>query len=257
MKIADIRIEGRHRKDLGDLRPLADSIAAVGLLQPIVVTEDLRLVAGMRRIEAIKLLGKDGIKAIQVKNLTDAEKLLRAERDENTCRKDLSPSEAVALGKALESLAKVEAKERQREHGGTAPGRPKNTPGNLPEVSGEAREQVAAAVGMKPRTYDKAKAVVKAAEADPSLAPVVEEMDRTGKVDPAYKKVKKRKKWGGIAKDAPKLIRGHSPAPPPTMTLTLPTDDPAKAALGLLVVFEADFLRAVVKELVKELEGAD
>ena len=189
MKIAEIQIGKRHRKDMGDLQSLADSIAAVGLLQPIVVTEELRLVAGMRRIEATKLLGKDGIKAVVVKNLTDAGKLLRAEHDENTCRKDLSPTEAVAMGKALEPLAKKEAKSRQAHHARTAPGRSKNTSEKFTGVSGESRDQVAAAVGMSGPTYEKAKAVVEAAEADPSLAPIVEELDRTGKVDPAYKKI--------------------------------------------------------------------
>ena len=90
--------------------------------------------------------------------------------------------EAIAMGKALEPLAKAEAKERQGTRTDKHPGNlpegstgesrdaiaaavgmkprtyEKNTPGNLPEVSGEAREQVAAAVGMKPRTYEKAKA---------------------------------------------------------------------------------------------------
>jgi hypothetical protein len=79
-----------------------------------------------------------------------------AERDENTCRKDLLPTEAVALGAAIEAVEKGAAKERQREHGKTAPGRRKNTSGKLPEViQGEAREKVAAAVGMKARTYEK------------------------------------------------------------------------------------------------------
>jgi hypothetical protein len=44
---------------------------------------------------------------------------------------------------------------------------------------------------MKGRTYEKAKRVVKAAEQDPERhAGTVKEMDRTGNVDAAYKKVK-------------------------------------------------------------------
>ncbi len=35
VRIADIRIGARHRKDMGDLKRLADSIATEGLLQPI------------------------------------------------------------------------------------------------------------------------------------------------------------------------------------------------------------------------------
>src|SRR5262249_55670909 len=64
--------------------------------------------------------------------------------------------------------------------------------GNLPPTdSGKTRDKAAETVGMSGRTYEKAKAVVEAAEKDPTLKPVVEEMDRTGKVDPAYRKVVK------------------------------------------------------------------
>jgi ParB family transcriptional regulator, chromosome partitioning protein len=55
--IASITIGNRHRRDMGDLRALASSIADVGLLHPIVVTPDGMLIAGERRLAACKLLG--------------------------------------------------------------------------------------------------------------------------------------------------------------------------------------------------------
>ncbi len=74
---------------------------------------------------------------------------------------------AAAIGKELEALEKPKAKARQREHGDTAPGKSKNTSGKLPEVStGRARDRVASAVGMSGKTYEKAKKVVEAAEAN-------------------------------------------------------------------------------------------
>jgi hypothetical protein len=46
---------------------------------------------------------------------------------------------------------------------------------------------------MSGRTYEKAKSVVEAAEQDPSgSADIKEEMDRTGKVEPAYQEMKRR-----------------------------------------------------------------
>ncbi|MDY0307642.1 MAG: hypothetical protein RBR18_14515 [Desulfovibrionaceae bacterium] len=54
---------------------------------------------------------------------------------------------------------------------------------------GRASDHVASALGASGRTYEKAKAVVTAAEADPDLAPLVAQMDRTGKVDGAYKQL--------------------------------------------------------------------
>ncbi len=50
------------------------------------------------------------------------------------------------------------AKERQKEHGGTAPGK-KTLPVNLPEVKGDARDQVAKAFGISGRTVDFARKV--------------------------------------------------------------------------------------------------
>lgn len=49
LKISDIKVGNRHRKDMGDLTSLADSIKEKGLLQPIGVTEKLELVFGERR----------------------------------------------------------------------------------------------------------------------------------------------------------------------------------------------------------------
>ena len=48
MPIAEIVIADRHRKDMGDLDGLAASIAAIGLLHPVVVRTDGRLGAAHR-----------------------------------------------------------------------------------------------------------------------------------------------------------------------------------------------------------------
>ena len=51
LKIADIKVGSRHRKDMGDLTSLAESIRQEGLLQPIGVTEKLQLIFGERRAD--------------------------------------------------------------------------------------------------------------------------------------------------------------------------------------------------------------
>ncbi len=56
MRIDDVTVGARVRRDLGDVAGLAASIAEVGLLHPIVVTPDKRLIAGERRIEACRVL---------------------------------------------------------------------------------------------------------------------------------------------------------------------------------------------------------
>ena len=61
MRIDEIRIKSRIRKDMGNIQELADSIDALGLLQPIVVDQNNNLIIGMRRLAAYQLLGLDDI----------------------------------------------------------------------------------------------------------------------------------------------------------------------------------------------------
>src|SRR6266853_2752643 len=104
-----IEIGFRHRKDLGDLRALADSIAEVGLLHPIVVTPEGRLIAGQRRLQACRLLGWSYVPV----TIVDLIQAARGEAHENFVRKDLLPSEIVALKRAIEPLERREARDRQ------------------------------------------------------------------------------------------------------------------------------------------------
>jgi ParB family chromosome partitioning protein len=71
------------------------------------------LVAGERRLRAVKLLGWTEIPV----NIIDLEAVTRGEFAENAVRKDFTLSEAVAIKRALEPLEKITAKERQREGG--------------------------------------------------------------------------------------------------------------------------------------------
>ena len=56
IKISDINIGPRFRKDLGDLGPLIDSIKRHGLLHPVVITDKNDLICGRRRIAAYQKL---------------------------------------------------------------------------------------------------------------------------------------------------------------------------------------------------------
>lgn len=192
MKLAidKIEVNGRHRRDMGDVGSLANSIATIGLLHPVVITAGHHLIAGERRIAAARSLNWTEIEVRFVDSLDDAKFLLLAERDENTCRKDFTPSEAVAVGRQLEELERPRAEQRRRD----TQGRPKKTAENFTAVSAEpkttTRDVVGQAVGMSGVTYQRAKAVVTASESEPKkFAPIVAEMDRTGKVNTAYKQV--------------------------------------------------------------------
>ena len=213
--ISSVRIVDRHRRDLGDLDELAMSILEVGLIQPIVVNAGLRLIAGQRRLLACQLLGWGDIPAVVTTRLVDAADLLKAERDENTCRKSMAPSELIALGLELEELEKPKARQRMAEAGrSAAPGRPAQSP--LPRTEPFKTDNVvAAALGLGASNYYRAKVLVKAAGGgDERAAAAVEQMDRTGKITPAYNTYKGR----------PAAPAGSRPAPaegPPPARRTL------------------------------------
>jgi ParB-like chromosome segregation protein Spo0J len=199
VEIASVKVTDRHRVELGDVSELAASIAMDGLMHPIVITTDCRLIAGHRRIEACKSLGWTEIQATVIEQVTDAAQLLRMERDENTCRKDMTPSEKISLGRALEELERPKARERQgtrTDLGRELSVRPNET-NNLRDSRRRAydvREDVAPAVGLSTASYSRAKQLVVAAEnGDPVAAEQVKEMDRTGKVTAPYEKWKGHK----------------------------------------------------------------
>lgn len=183
MLISEIMVGPRVRRDMGDLDALAASIADVGLLQPIVVKPDGTLVAGQRRLEACKRLGWDDVPVHVVCTASDALKALKAERDENTCRKDFTPSEAVAVAEGIEPLERQAARERLAV---------RSEKFSEVNAKGNALDFTAAAVGMSRPTLQKAREVVAAAEREPErYEPIREQMDRTGKVDGAYKELRR------------------------------------------------------------------
>ena len=109
INIADIVVSGRRREALGDLAGLARSMSEVGLLHPIVVDSDGRLVAGGRRMAAAEVLGWSSIAVTDAGSLTDAERDL-IELEENLRRKDLTAYErSKAVVSAVEVAGKVEA----------------------------------------------------------------------------------------------------------------------------------------------------
>ena len=56
-RIEEIKVGNRIRKDLGNIEPLAQSIADYGLLNPITIEPDGTLLSGQRRLAACKQLG--------------------------------------------------------------------------------------------------------------------------------------------------------------------------------------------------------
>ena len=89
----------RIRKDLGDIIALETSIGKIGLLNPIIIDERNRLLAGYRRLTACRNLGWHEIEVKVVTTDSDAMKMLDIEVDENLFRQDFSLEEILAIEK--------------------------------------------------------------------------------------------------------------------------------------------------------------
>ena len=186
LPINKIRVRNRYRKNLGDIGPLAASIKELGLLHPIVIRPDGRLIAGERRLAASKSLGWKTVPVTRV----DLDEVIRGEFAENAFRKDFLPSEIEAIRRALEPYEKAAAKERQRQHGGTAPGRRKQS-GKPSTNDGRTRDRIGAVAGLSGRSLAKIQAIVEAAEKHPRrFGALVAEMDRTRRIDSVYRRLR-------------------------------------------------------------------
>lgn len=157
--VGSIQVGERDRTDLGDVAELAESIRAVGLLHPVVVTADMTLVAGDRRLAAVRRLGWTEV-PVTVVDLETAAEVLRAEADENTCRKPLTPYEASRARERraavlAEDAAKRAAEGRER---GRAVQRGESVSPKLGETNPKTRETAklgAIGTGYSGSTLDK------------------------------------------------------------------------------------------------------
>lgn len=92
IRIEDIIVKKRVRRDLGDLRPLMKSLQSYGLLNPIILNRQNELIAGHRRLESAKMLGWRTIQAVILDKESELEKL-ELELEENLHRRNLSADE--------------------------------------------------------------------------------------------------------------------------------------------------------------------
>jgi ParB/RepB/Spo0J family partition protein len=205
LRLDEIKVGLRHRRDLGNVQALAASIADIGLLHPIVLRPDLTLISGERRLRAMESLGWTEVPVSIVEGLDDALRALKAETDENVWRKDFRPSECIAVADGLEPFERDKAKHRQRQ----SKGRGKRSVKLTDLFPGRAQDKVAEAIGMTRNTLKKARAIVLAAEDDPDkFGGLVEDMDRTGKVNGVYKRFKTIQAAEEIASKPPPLPDG-------------------------------------------------
>ena len=82
----------RIRNDNGDIAELSRSLSKYGLLQPVIIDTDFKLIAGFRRLLAAKSLGWTYIET-QIVDPKDKLTELEIEMEENLTRKEFSYDE--------------------------------------------------------------------------------------------------------------------------------------------------------------------
>ena len=104
VKIEDIKVRRRVRKDLGDVNQLKESLRNYGLLNPVTLNSNYELVAGQRRLEAAKMLGWERINAVVIDSTVGKVDQLEMELEENNQRKDFTDEELLEGYRRLERL---------------------------------------------------------------------------------------------------------------------------------------------------------
>ena len=158
--IGEIIVADRLREEYGDVSALAESIRAHGLLHPITVDQDNRLIAGERRLRAMKQLGYTEVE-VRRWTLLDENERREIELEENIRRKDLTPYERNKNLVELAEVAKqVEAKTISPESGKTPKvGRPPKS------IISEAK--IAERIGVPRQTIQEAQKHVATADSFP------------------------------------------------------------------------------------------
>lgn len=114
MKIDEIIVKDRIRKDTGGIMELVNDIKANGLINPVTVNTDHVLLAGYRRLTACKALGWTDIPAHMVSTESE-EQELRIEISENEMRKEFSMTERLDYARRLQRIESIKADQRQKD----------------------------------------------------------------------------------------------------------------------------------------------
>ncbi|HDD6775700.1 TPA: ParB N-terminal domain-containing protein [Staphylococcus aureus] len=159
--INKVTVGKRIRKDYGDITSLADDIEDRGLINPPVVTPDYELIAGERRLKAMKKLDYRQIE-VRVMSVEDYEHQLKIEISENEERKAFTYSERMDYAKQLERIEAKKAKDRKT----SKLKQNKDTVTDQgPERKGETRDIVGKASSFgSGRTYARAKYIYENAD---------------------------------------------------------------------------------------------
>ena len=178
LKVSEIVVLGEEQRQLqpAKVEEIADSVKEIGLMHPITIDSTNRLIAGLHRLEAFKLLGNEKI-PVRVTEETNPLKLRLMHLDENLADGQLLPyEESVALKEKKEIYEKLypETTETARksrknlnkeltepESGSVTTGLRPNFTEDTAKKTGKSKsvikENLQIANKIKPETYEKIK----------------------------------------------------------------------------------------------------
>lgn len=144
-----ITVADRIRKDNGDIDALARSIQERGLINPVTLMEQTGggyvLIAGLRRLNAVRSLGRTEIRATVLSPM-EADDSLMLEIAENEQRKEFTVAERLAYAERIKAV-ELE-KSRQRMSAAKKNGGLEGVAGRPPLEQGKTRDIVAKKAGF-------------------------------------------------------------------------------------------------------------
>ena len=184
--LSDIVVGERSRRFVGNLASLARSIAETGMLDPILVDSEMRLVHGHRRLLAAQTLGFKRVPVLAM----DLEDPLLAYVAASGERKKLTASEKYAVAEELLEKAQDPAW-RERALGGRL---------NAAVGNGRLDEFVAGHVQLSRETLRKIRRIHESAREDEErFADLARALDADGRVDRHFRELQRRLSRGDQA----------------------------------------------------------
>ena len=228
LHISEVRVAERIRKDNGGLEELANDIHEHGLINPITVMEQTEggyvLIAGLRRLKAMELLGAEEIRAT-VMTALEADEMLMLEIAENEQRKEFTVSEKLAFAEKLKAVEAEKAKQRQirKSSNFVVANRPPQT---KHAETGKARDIVAQKAGFTSTTQMRRAQAV--SESRPDLMEQVDKGEKS--ISGAYSDMQRGTTGGEKPKTDDGVLAGliqEKPVEVPEFDVYRPASEPA------------------------------
>lgn len=202
INIGKVKIGKRIRKEYGDITSLANDIREQGLINPPVVTPDYELIAGERRLRALKKLDYKQIE-VRVMSVEDYEHQLKIEISENEERKEFTYSEKMDYAKQLERIEAKKSRDRQLAGKDLVDQGPQGKKGKTRDIVGEA-----SGFGSG-RTYARAKYIYENADEE-----MIKEVDEGKKsIRKAHDELREQNKPKGVDKVEVPVKETETPIP--------------------------------------------